>query len=396
MNAANMPQPHDPVQSHGTRQIIFVRQRFSQFGGGELILDRTLAALELRGMKVALLGRSWEGGQDVEFIRCDPSRFPRFLRERKFAAAACKRLAQVSDALVQSHERMPCCDIFRAGDGVHAAFVEYRAKVLGPLERVALALHPFHRSVMALEREMFASKRLKAVLANSQMVAGEIVQHFGFPRERIHLVPNGIDLARFHPGARDRRRAEVRSRLGTASDRPVVLFLGSGFKRKGLDTAIAALAASGIDAELWAIGHDRRPAAYIAMAERAGIPPSRFRMIGPVSDPLPYYAAADALILPAIYDPFPSTAIEALACGLPVVTSTACGARDAAAQLDPALVRDATDIPGLIEALRRALDLATKPSTIDKARVIASHYGMDAMIDRTLSVYAGIGINLRP
>jgi UDP-glucose:(heptosyl)LPS alpha-1,3-glucosyltransferase len=390
-----MPHPHDPVQSRTPRRVIFVRQRFSQFGGGELILDRTISAMIARGVEVALLGRSWTERHDIEFIRCDPPRFPRFRRERAFARAACARLSVKEDALVQSHERMPCCDIFRAGDGVHAAFMAQRARGLNRFAHAALSLHPFHRSVMALEREMFASPRLKAVLANSQMVADEIVRHFGFPRERIHLVPNGIDLAHFHPDARGRHRTEVRKRLGTAPDRPVALFIGSGFERKGLDAAIAALAASGTDAELWVVGHDRRPGAYASLAEQAGIASSRFRMMGPAKDPLPYFAAADALILPSIYDPFPSTVIEALACGLPVVTSTACGARDAVTKLDPALVRDAYDIDGLTEALRHALDLATESATIGKARAIANNYDMDRMIEHTLSVHAGLGIESR-
>ena len=386
-----MPHPFVSVQSRAPRRVIFVRQRFSQFGGGELILDRTISAMIAQGVEVALLARSWTGRQDIEFIRCDPRRVPRFRRERQFALAACRRLAQETGSLVQSHERMPCCDIFRAGDGVHAAFVEQRARGLSKFARAAVALHPFHRSVIALEREMFSSPRLKAVIANSQMVASEIVRHFGFPHEHIHLVPNGIDLAHFRPEARDRHRAEVRMRLGTAPDRPVVLFVGSGFKRKGLDSAIAALAASGTDAELWVIGHDRRPGAYASAAERAGVRAPRFRMIGPVNDPLPYYAAADALILPSVYDPFPSTVIEALACGLPVVTSTGCGARDAVARLDPALVRDAHDIDGLAAALRRALDLAAEPATIGRARAISSNYDMDRMIELTLAVYAGLG-----
>ena len=83
-----------------------------------------------------------------------------------------------SDALVQAHERMSCCDIFRAGDGVHATFVEQRMRGLGVLARTALALHPFHRSVIALEREMFTSPRLKAVIANSNMVAEDISKRF--------------------------------------------------------------------------------------------------------------------------------------------------------------------------------------------------------------------------
>jgi UDP-glucose:(heptosyl)LPS alpha-1,3-glucosyltransferase len=388
MNAATMPHPSGPVKRMNRKRLLFVRQRFSSVGGGELILDRTMAALKERSFDVALLGRSWSGGRGVEFIACNPSRVPRFLRERKFATAACDRLARENDALVQSHERMPCCDIFRAGDGVHAAFIEHRKRGMSALAGSVFSLHPFHRSVMALEREMFASPRLKTVIANSQMVADEVVRHFNFAREKIHLVPNGIDLARFHPDARARFRTGTRRQLGTDERCPVALFVGSGFKRKGLDASIAALAKSGAGAELWVIGHDRRPSAYRRLAERSGV---NLRLVGPVNDPLPYYASADILLLPSIYDPFPSTAIEALACGLPVVTSTSCGAKEAVAKLDASLVRDAYDVAGLADAATRALALAGDSQTVDRARAIANDYDMDAMIDRLLRLYASLG-----
>jgi UDP-glucose:(heptosyl)LPS alpha-1,3-glucosyltransferase len=381
-----MPHPSDSVQPKGAQHLIFVRQRFTPFGGGELILDRMIGALAARGLKVALVGRAWTGRGDVDFIRCDPPRFPRFRREARFAAAACARLV-AEPALVQAHERIACCDIFRAGDGVHAAYLEARSRGLGPLARAAQAASLFHRSVLALERKMFASARLKTVIVNSAMVMDDIVRHYAYPRARIHLVPNGIDLERFTPTARARHRAEVRQRLGVAADRPVALFVGSGFARKGLGSAIESLAHARGDAELWAVGHDRRPSAYARQAARAGLG-ARFRLIGPVGDPLPYYAAADALVLPTVYDPFPSTVIEALACGLPVVTSTGCGARDAVARLDPALVRDAFDIDGLAHAITRAFELAEKPATAAAARAIAGEYGIEPMIERLLAIYA--------
>jgi UDP-glucose:(heptosyl)LPS alpha-1,3-glucosyltransferase len=391
-NAANMPHQPDGVQSHALPQrIVFIRQRFTQFGGGELVLDRIVTAMVARGVRVTLLARAWTERKGVDFVRCDPPRFPRFSRERRFARAACDIASAWTDAIVQSHERLPCCDIFRAGDGVHAAFLEQRARNLGWASRLALAANPFHRTALSLEREMFSSRRLKAVVANSRMVADEIVRHFAFPRERIHLVPNGIDLDHFNLDARDRYRAETRQRLGTDATRPVALFVGSGYRRKGLEAAIAALAASGIDAELWIVGSDSRPQAYVARAERAGLPRARIRLIGPVADPRPYYGAADVLILPSIYDPFPSTVIEALACGLPCVTSTACGAREIVAELDPNLVCDAHDAAGLAEAVRRAFDLAAKPATAAAARAIASRFTIDRMIDGMLSVHSTLG-----
>ena len=392
MNAANMPYQPDGVQSRAAPQrLAFIRQRFTQFGGGELVLDRIITAMIGRGVSVALLARSWTQRKDVEFIQCDPSRFPRFLRERRFANAACTKVAGWSDAIVQSHERLPCCDVFRAGDGVHAAFLKQRMRRLDWTSRVALAVHPFHQTTLSLEREMFASPRLKAVIANSSMVADEIVGHFGFSRERIHVIPNGIDLERFSLGARERYRTDVRKSLGTDPARPVALFVGSGYRRKGLDAAIAALAASRADAELWIVGSDSRPEAYAAKAERSGL---RVRLLGPVQDPLLYYGAADTLILPSIYDPFPSTVIEALACGLPCVTSTACGARDVVAQLDGRLVRDAGDVAGLAEAINVAFELAPRSSTPAAARGIVQGYSVDRMIDGMLAIYSKLGLRV--
>jgi UDP-glucose:(heptosyl)LPS alpha-1,3-glucosyltransferase len=386
MNAATMPHSPDSVQPKAPPRLVFVRQQFSPFGGGELILDRMIGALAARGLKIALLARAWTERDDVEFIECDPPRFPRFLRERRFARAACDRLAHEAAAIVQAHERIPCCDIFRAGDGVHAAYLAARGRGMGPLARAAQALSPFHRNIVALERTLFASPRLKAVIVNSAMVADEIVRYYAYPRECIHLIPNGIDLERFSPAAGAKHRAEVRRRLGVAADRPVALFLGSGYGRKGLGSAIEAMARSKSDAELWVIGHDRRPTIYAAQAARAGLA-DRFRLIGPVRDPLPYYAAADILVLPVIYDPFPSTVLESLACGLPVVTSTGCGGRDAVAQLDSALVRDTFDVEGLAHAIDRAFALAAKPATMYAARAVASEYSVDKMIERLLALY---------
>jgi UDP-glucose:(heptosyl)LPS alpha-1,3-glucosyltransferase len=227
---------------------------------------------------------------------------------------------------------------------------------------------------------------LKAVIVNSNMVADDLMRHYNFPRERIHLVPNGIDLKRFSLIARERHRTEVRQQLGIPASAPVVLFVGSGFDRKGLARAIESVASQTGVPHLVVVGRDRRPAAFKARAERAGLA-GRFHLVGPVKDPVPYYGAADALILPTIYDPFPSTVLEALACGLPVVTTTGCGAREVAKELDPALVCDAYDADALDTGLQRALAMAGNPDIKEVANRLASNYGIDRMIDRTLEIY---------
>ncbi len=363
-----------------------------------MILDRTLSALSARGLQLALLGRSWrEDRKSIEFIHCDPPKIIRSLRETVFARAACGVIAKFPNAFVQAHERIACCDIFRAGDGVHAAYLEQRLRSETPLGKAAIKLSLFHWNTLALERAMFRSPRLKGVIVNSDMVAGDLVRYYNYPRDRIHLIPNGIDLKRFSLDARERFRLEIRKKLGIGVNVPVVLFVGSGFDRKGLGRAIEAVVACNKDADLIVIGSDRRTQKFISQAERAGIGP-RFHLIGPVADPVPYYAAADALILPTVYDPFPSTVVEALACGLPVVTTKGCGARDVVKKLDHVLVQDVLDRHGLATALGRAVDLASSSETRDAARKLAEEFGVDVMIGRLLALYERLipGFGKRP
>lgn len=382
-----MPQPTAPVKLENAAKIIFVRQQFSAFGGAELILDRTLQALAARGCKVALLGRSWrEDRQSIQFIRCNPPKLARPWRETLFARAACQTLRHYPNSLVQAHERIPCCDIFRAGDGVHAAYLQQRRRGETTTGKLTLAASLFHHNTLKLERTMFASPRLQAVIVNSEMVVDDLARHYDFPRARIRLVPNGIDLQRFSLEVRAQHRATTRKQLGIALRAPLALFVGSGYERKGLARAIQASARAGDDIHLVVIGRDRRPAAFQALAKRAGLG-ERFHLVGPMADPVPYYAAADALILPTIYDPFPSTVIEALACGLPVVTTTGCGARDIVRRLDPALAVDAFDSGGMTHGLRRAFELAARPSTANAARTIAEPFDIETMVQRMLSVY---------
>jgi UDP-glucose:(heptosyl)LPS alpha-1,3-glucosyltransferase len=234
---------------------------------------------------------------------------------------------------------------------------------------------------------MLASSRLKAVIAISKMVADDLVRHYRFPRERIYHIPNGIDLSRFTPELRGRHRSKIRQALGVAIDRPVVLFVGTGFDRKGLDVAIETVARIKNGAELWVIGRDRRPNYFTALARRYGLA-KRYRYFGPQADPTPWYGSADVMMLPSVYEPFGLTVLEAMASGLPSVVSNRCGAREIVEQLDCRLVQSTYNKEGMIQALEYALELTSFPKTIERARSIAEQYSLDTMIDQMLALYA--------
>src|SRR5258708_23909189 len=164
-------------------------------------MEGALGGLGKQGVAVTVIARAWSGGPG-RVVRCDPFHIGALRRDWSFARAVCGEIARRPFDIVQSHERIACCDIYRAGDGVHAQWVRNRCATLSPLARAGLALNPYHRYVLAAERRVFASPRLRAVICNSPMVRDEIRAHFGTPPAKLHFIYNAIDMEAFHPRCR--------------------------------------------------------------------------------------------------------------------------------------------------------------------------------------------------
>ena len=266
-------------------------------------LARSLA--EEGNLPVLVTSGDWPDAAwpNEEVMRVDGSSPLLFAEAARSASAGCD--------VVFSLERIASCDVYRAGDGVHRSWLERRA-LFEPRWRTWLRrLNPKHRQLLRLERELFSTRGAGFVIANSTLVADEIVTTYGYPRERICIVPNGYDAPPVADGLRERRRAE----LGIAPSDFVALFAGSGWERKGVGAAIAAVQAVP-ETRLIVAGKGRR---------RPTHDPRRVAFLGPREDLQSDFAAADVFVLPTRYDPFSNACLEALAAGLPVVTTDANG-----------------------------------------------------------------------
>lgn len=374
-------------------KIAIIRQRYNPFGGAERFVERALGALAGEGAEVTLITRNWDGAPREGFrqITCDPS-YSRLLggraaRDRSFAAAAQAEMARGGFDITQSHERIPGCMIFRAGDGVHAAWLDHRARILGPVQRVTQRWSPYHRYVLAAERAMFAHPALRAVICNSQMVADEVVRYYGVSRDKLQVIYNGVDTDAFHPGLAGEHRWATRSEAGIPNDVPVLLFVGSGFERKGVPQLLRAAARmQRADARIVIVGADRKLKAMQQLSEGLGLS-RRVLFTGPLKDVRPWYGAADGFVLPTLYDPCPNAVLEALACGLPVVTSTTCGAQEWVRSGENGWVVDAVDINALAGRLDDLAGLAGNASARAAARAVAEPLTLPAMADRLLALY---------
>jgi UDP-glucose:(heptosyl)LPS alpha-1,3-glucosyltransferase len=371
-------------------RLAVIRQRYTPFGGAERFLENALQALIERNVAVTLYTREWRAPSPhgIEPRIVDPFHIGGLWRDASFARAVCRSLAHDEAALVQSHERLACCDLFRAGDGVHAAWLDERLRHLSWLRGLGIRINPHHRYRLAAERRMFASPRLRAVICNSQMVKADIGARFAVPGERMHVIYNAVDTHTFTPELRA-HRARVRSRHRIPARAIVYLHVGSGFERKGVAAAIDALAELPAPAHLIIVGKDKHLARYAERARRSGLS-GRVTLAGPQADPRPYYGAADAFVLPTLYDPCPNAALEAMACALPIVTSTRSGAAELALAHDAGLVCEPGDIGKLAAHMHALQDPALRARMGSNGRNAMLPLTSAAMTAQLVKLYADL------
>jgi UDP-glucose:(heptosyl)LPS alpha-1,3-glucosyltransferase len=372
-------------------KIALVRQRYNPYGGAERFVERAMKALAAQDVELTLLARRWSGasgsGDGLRLIRCDPFYIGRVWRDWSFARAVCATVKSQHFDLVQSHERIACCDVYRAGDGVHRQWLSNRKRAAGVWERIALALNPYHWYTLAAEKRLFQSPRLRAVICNSNMVKEELRRHFALAESKLHVIYSGVDLAGFHPQLRHIWRERKRAELGIADSAMVFLFVGSGFRRKGLPQLLRALSAVR-DAHLVVVGADKELPRLRRSAAQSNLS-GRVHFAGGQEDVKPWYGMADCFVLPTLYDPFPNAALEAMACGLPLITSLQCGAAEfVASGVEGYVCRDPLDV---VE-LARCLNLAAAPGQAQRmgaaARLRVEPYGLADMAQRLTRLYA--------
>lgn len=346
-------------------KIGFVRRGHSSTGGAEAYLIRLASALRSSGQDTTLITTSdwpaerWPYG---EILRL-PGKSP-----REFASAFPS--TRTGCDVHFSMERVPGCDIYRAGDGVHAAWLARRDAFEPLWKRATRWLNRKHSEILELERAVFNPAKTRLVIANSKMIRDEILTHFDFPEDRVRVVYNGI-----HPITQFPSRKEARCRLGISPDTFCVLFLGTGWERKGLAIAIKAMEMVD-DATLLVAGRGL-----------ADLYPGRnVHFLGPVSDIAALFAAADVMTLPTWYDPFSNACLEALAAGLPVITTNANGFAEIMTPEIHGSVVSAGDALALAEAIESWRDADRRTEARPVCLKLAEEYSMQRNARETLDI----------
>lgn len=378
-------------------KVVLLARKFDPFGGAERYISHLASSLVAMGHSVSIMAGQWPSAslQEVEIIRIPFAQWDSISAVTSFALSSARAVKELRLSgkvdIVQSFERTLRQDIVRIGHGCHREWLRRRHQILGAWKGAFLSLSPLHQLILFLERRQLTSPETKYVIANSERGKGEVVEHYGINPEKVVVIYNGVDRSRFSPLPLDEpeEKKRVRKGLSLPLDRPLLLFVGSGFVRKGLDFAIQALSAlRHLSPLLVVIGRGNR-SHYLHLAESLGVG-KELLFVEPSCDVAQWYQAADLFLLPSIYEPFSNACLEAMSSGIPVVISADSGAGEVVCEgVNGILSEEISDIPALGAAVEKGLALDRKALRQYNDQIL-DRFTWEANLSKTISIYERI------
>jgi UDP-glucose:(heptosyl)LPS alpha-1,3-glucosyltransferase len=371
-------------------RVALVSKQFSMTHGGAERFSVNLARkLCNAGHEVHAVAEAVEdlpSEVQVHFVRT--RRKPAFWRVVSFAKKARQLVSGLSVDVVYGLTQFFPQDLYRMGGGVHRHWmrVRYPSTVLRLLNYM---VNPAHLAHIWLENRIYRTDNYRLIVTNSKLCREHAQIYYNVPAERIRVVYNGVDHCTFNPEAASLGREPLRHELGIDEHDLVVLFVASNWKRKGLGTLLSAIAELGDEANhlhVLVVGRGR-PEAYRALAQKLGLT-ERLHFVGATKNVLKYYGAADLFVLPTLYDPFANVCLEAMACGLPVITTADNGASEIISSGDNGFIqKDPRDARELGEYLRASLLPHKRVMMGKSARKTAETFTLEKNLEETLDLF---------
>ncbi len=346
-----------------------------------------------RGHELHVLAQSYPPADAAPSLRFH--RMPGRSSRLKYAAALEQHLATLDLDVVHDTGAGWFCDVYQPHFGSRAALAHRSIDLLSvpfrPLKRLAIRVLPRYRQFAALEARQFVDDG-RVFVALSQKVADAFVSYHGVRRSAIRIIPNGVDCDRYSPENRSIHRSTMRQQLGLAPEALLVLMIAHNFRLKGLSSAIQSLAklhARAPNTHLVVVGGGR-PRRYLRLARALGVAP-HVTFLGARPDSVPYLAAADVFIHPTYYDACSLVVFEALASGLPVISTRATGVDELMTEgVEGYLVSDPSQTDAMSEHLARLLDPALREEMGLAARRLALQHSFSRNCDAFESLYLEI------
>lgn len=363
-------------------------------GGAEGYTVNLAHALGRRGHEVTLVATSFAPACDgVPQVPLDERGVTRLGRYRSFVDSLDHHLEQTRYDVVHSIAPVRRCDFYHPQAGLAAeALASGHLKHKGfrrPLDRLATRLNRKRQFVASVERALLTGPRAPTLLCVSDMVRRTGRAHYpSLPEEKLVTLFNAVDPLRFDPAAKPQARDETRAAFGIAPDKVVALIVAQDFQRKGLRPAIEAVARVPDERLMLLVVGKPDPRAYQDLAKRLGVS-RRVVFAGATNDTYGAYAAGDFFVLPTYHDPCSLVVLEALAMGLPSISTAQNGASELIEEGRHGYVlSDPGDVPGLAAAMTRLLDLGERAAQRAACLALRPRLSYERHLDHIEGLYA--------
>jgi UDP-glucose:(heptosyl)LPS alpha-1,3-glucosyltransferase len=372
-------------------------------GGCETYIADLARRLVADRHEVHLYACRWDAAalpQGMHYHALPVLRGPRFLRPWRFGALCQRALQQAGHDVSIGFDKTWGQDVLFPQGGLHAASVEHNLrKFRHPLQRGLARLSKWfdlaHWSYARLERRQYLGCPRPLVIVNSAMVRGHFQHYYGIGPENLHVIPSAIDANRFVDQDRPRRRLAWRQQWGIAPEENVALFAAMNYRLKGLEPLLRAVRRLPEQAAYRTAKHpfrllvagNPRVGGYRRLARRLGIS-GQVQFIGHCPDMRNAYFAADFLVHPTFYDPCSLVVLEAMACGLPVITTRYNGASELLRPLQEGyVIADPHEHDRLAWCLAQLLDPARRTACAHAARQTAARWTFERHYQQLLQVF---------
>jgi UDP-glucose:(heptosyl)LPS alpha-1,3-glucosyltransferase len=384
---------HSNVSSHTHKRLkiaVLVR-RFVTTGGMErYCVEVTRRLAQKNEVHVFAEEWTWDGDEEITFHKIPIFlRKPSFLNLLIFSYLTARSIDDSFD-IIHSHERVTHFDALT----VHCpCFRTYITEEKNALKRIikwlAVGVSPRKIAYLWLEDRQFKYKRNRLLLAVSEKIKKNVLENYALPEDYLSLAFPGVDEDLTSEEYSTEQRETEREKLGIGKDDLVILFVGTEFKRKGLDSLLRGFSRiAGPGVRLVIAGGGERKRRYRRLVNNLGIK-KNVMFLGLIKDMKKIYAVSDIYVLPTLSEPAGMAPLEAMAAGIPTIISSSIYAGSAEhIKNGEALILNFPDQPGEVaEALSRLLDKNLRADIGAKGRELAKGLTWDKTTQETLAVY---------
>lgn len=377
-----------------------IHKNFSHYGGTERYITNLSKALLNAGHEVHVFANKWEEADGVNFHKVPMFKLGKTAKMLSFAWFTRNVVQDKRFDIVQGFGKTVRQDIFRTGGGVHRAWmkeslVAIRSPFVRKIKYLSRMLSPAQWLTLFIEGQTFKKGNYRRIIAVSERVKRQIMEYYHVPSEAIAVIHNGVDLSLFNIDGRKESSGRVRKRFGIGDEDILLIFASTNFHLKGLEYLIRGMARIDMpDLKLLVVGGDDE-GPYEMLAGSLGIG-DRVVFAGKGKDMKEFYQSGDAFAYPTLYDPFANVCLEAMACGLPVITSKVNGVSDIITDgVDGLLLNDPSDDLEIADKIKSLLDYGKRVDMGERAQNLSRRYGMERHIEKVISLYEEISSEKR-